>query len=154
MINWEAYLGMFLGGMFKFIVAPATGAALSMSFIEIFVLSVSSMMFSVVIFTFFGIGIRNFITKRYVRKKKIFSPAKRRIVRIWKKNGMNGVAFFTPIFFSPIIGTMIAISFGEGRKSIILKMLISAVFWGILFSFVASYWGETAFKLLKNINFL
>lgn len=152
MINWETYFGIFLGGMFKFIVAPTTGAALSMSFIEIFILSVSSMMFSVTIFTFFGIEIRNFIDKRYVRKKKLFSPTKRRIVKIWKKNGMTGVAFLTPVFFSPIIGTMIAISFGENRRSILIKMLISAVFWGTILSFVASYWGADAFKFVTNTD--
>ena len=142
---------MFVAGIFKFILVPATGATLSMSFIEIFILSVSSMMFSVTIFTFFGVEIRNFINKRYVRKKKLFSPTKRRIVRVWKKNGMNGVAFLTPILFSPIIGTMIAISFGEEKQSILIKMLISAVFWGIILSFVASYWGVNAFKFVTNI---
>lgn len=150
MINWEAYFGIFLGGMLKFIVAPATGAALSMSFIEILLLSVSSMMASVLIFTFFGIEIRRFINKRYVRKKKMFSPAKRRMVKTWKKNGMNGVAFLTPVLFSPIIGTMIAVSFGEQKRNIIIKMLLSAIFWGVILSFVATYWGVDAFKLIMD----
>ena len=72
------------------------------------------------------------------------------MVKLWRKRGMLGVAFLTPVLFSPIIGTMIAISFGEQKRNIIIKMLISAIFLGTIFSFIASYWGIDAFKWIKN----
>lgn len=53
----------------------------------------------------------------------------RRTVRVWNRRGLIGIAFFTPVLFSPVGGALIAASFGEDKKKIILYMFLSACFW-------------------------
>jgi hypothetical protein len=63
-------------------------------------------------------------------------------VNIWRKYGLKGVAFFTPILLTPIGGTILAVSFGESKGKIFLYMLCSAIFWGIILSVAVHYFGE------------
>jgi len=53
-------------------------------------------------------------------------------VKIWRKYGIWGVAALTPILFTPIGGTMIAVSFGEKKPKILLAMLLSASLWSVI----------------------
>lgn len=48
---------------------------------------------------------------------------------------MWGISFFTPLLFTPIGGTLIAVSFGEKVKNIIYKMFVFCVFWTLFFTF-------------------
>jgi len=91
-------------------------------------------MTSVLIFSLLGTSAKEKIFKRWQRKKKLFTPRNRRMVRILRKYGLKGVAFLTPVFLSPIIGTVMAASFGESKRRIFFYMLGSAVFWGVIFS--------------------
>lgn len=69
----------------------------------------------------------------YIEKKsepkKIFTRRNRSIVKIWKKYGLYGIAFLTPIILSIPIGTIIANSLVDNRKKILLYMFVSLVFW-------------------------
>jgi len=81
---------------------------------------------------------------RYVREmkgKKKFTARNRRIIRVWKKYGLKGVAFFTPIFLSIPIGTFIMTRLEKKRKIILLYLFISVVFW--------SFTLTTLFELLN-----
>lgn len=91
-------------------------------------------MTTVVVLTLLGENARKRFLHRLRKKKKLFTPKNRRMVRMWRKYGLKGVAFLTPVFFSPIIGTVMAISFGEPAKRIFFYMLGSALFWGVIFS--------------------
>lgn len=73
---------------------------------------------------FYGI-----LKKTIFRNTKIFSPKTRNIVRVWNKRGLIGIAFLTPILFSPVGGGLIAVSFGKDKKKIIFYMFLSACFW-------------------------
>jgi hypothetical protein len=68
---------------------------------------------------------------RYIsgKKKKIFSPRSRRIVRLWKRYGFAGVAAITPIILSIPLGTFILTRFETKKKRILLYMFVSIVFW-------------------------
>ncbi len=126
------YLSVFLVGMFKFFIAPFTGFGLGLGFLETYICTVAGMMLSVVIFAYLGKYAKNRFTKFFSKKKRLFSPYNRRLVQVWQKYGMWGVALLTPILFSPIVGTLIAISFGESPLRIIYFMFISASFWGMV----------------------
>lgn len=128
------YITVFLLSMVKFIGGPISGAAAGLTWLETFIFTVAGMMASVLIFSLLGASAKKKIFSRLQRKKKLFSPRNRRMVKIWRKYGLSGVAFLTPVFFSPIIGTVMAVSFGESRQRIFFYMLVSAVFWGIIFS--------------------
>ena len=144
------YLVVFAMSMFKFIFGCVGGAVRNFSYLETVLITVVGMMTSVVLFTFFGIAIRNWFFIAFRRKRKIFSKRNRRIVKIWRKYGIIGVAFLTPILFSPILGTLIAVSFGEDKKRIFFHMLWSAALWAIILSYITTQFDIESAKELKN----
>ena len=136
--------------MFKFIFGCVGGAVRGFSYFETVWITVFGMMTSVIIFTYFGIAIRNWFFRTFYRKRKIFSKRSRRIVRIWRKYGIVGVAFLTPVLFSPIVGTLIAVSFGEDKRRIFFHMIWSAVLWAVILSYITTQFNiESANELRK-----
>ncbi len=65
------------------------------------------------------------------RKRRIFTKRNRRIVKIWKKYGLAGIAIVTPVLLSIPIGTIIANSLESNKKKILLYMFLSILFWTI-----------------------
>jgi uncharacterized membrane protein len=130
------YLAVYLISMIKFIGGPLSGVAAGLTWIETFIFTVLGMMTTVLLLSLLGKNARKTLFSKFSKnkKKKLFTPKNRRLVRIWRKYGLKGVAFLTPVFFSPIVGTIMAISFGEPAKRIFFYMLGSAVFWGVIFS--------------------
>lgn len=66
---------------------------------------------------------------RTKKQKKIFTPRNRRIIRIWKKYGLWGVAWLTPIILSIPVGTFIMTRLEKKKKKIVFKLLISIITW-------------------------
>jgi hypothetical protein len=124
------YITVILSSSFKYALGPVMGKVFSLSNLEIIILMIIGMMVTVILLTtligdlFYGL-----LKKTIFRKRKIFSPKTRNIVRIWNKRGLIGIAFLTPVLFSPIGGCLIAISFGEEKRKIIFYMFLSACFW-------------------------
>ncbi len=144
------YLSVFAGSMFKFIFGPLAGAATGLSIFETSVFTALGMMATVVIITYAGTELRQQIMKRFVKKAKEGeeSEKKKRLNRLWAKYGIAGVALLTPIVFSPPGGAIIAVSFGEKKEKILLYMLLSAFFWGFVFSALVIIGGEQVTNLL------
>ncbi len=140
------YLSVFLISTLKFIGGPVLGEAEHLSFLETFAFTVLGMMATVVIVTYLGTWIRRRFFERSLNKRKStkpnITPKRRRLVRIWQRFGIRGLAFLTPIFFSPVIGTVLAVAFGERRPRIIRYMLVSAVFWGLILTFAVHQLGH------------
>lgn len=137
------YLTVFINSMFKFLLGPVTGVAVGLSLLETFFFTVSGMMTTVTLVSFVGDRMRIWWNKRNAGKKqKVFTRKNRRIVSIWSRFGIQGLAFLTPILLSPIVGTMLAVSFGEKRSRIYWYMFVSALFWGIALSFFFHYIGD------------
>ncbi len=147
------YLVVFAMSMFKFIFGCVGGAVRNFSYLETLIITVLGMMTSVVIFTFFGLAIRNWFYRTFPKKRNKFSKRNRRIVKIWRKYGIIGVAFLTPLLFSPIGGTLIAVSFGERKQRIFFHMLWSAILWAAFFAFITTQFNIDSMKELKNYFF-
>ncbi len=130
--------------MIKFIAGPIGGRSAGLHFITTVIVTITGMMSMVVVFTFFGGWIRKNLFSRFAKKRKRFTPRSRKFVKIWKKYGLQGVAFLTPVFLTPIGGTLLAVSSGSPREKILLYMLISAVGWAFVFTAVI-YLGFDAF---------
>jgi len=142
------YGTVFLGSMFKFIFGPLTGAASGLSLWETTLISVGGMMTSVLIFSLIGQGARKvWVTqlRKHNSPRPLFTRANRRIVTVWKHFGLGGIAFFTPLIFSPIVGTMLAVSFGETPRRIVPAMLLSAIFWGVALTWLVRVAGGSLF---------
>ena len=131
------YISVFLLSMVKFFGGPVAGAAIGLSFWDTLMLTVGGMMTSVIIFSFIGTAVsRRFAASRRLKNKKVFNKKSRRIVKVWMKFGMGGIAFMTPILLSPIIGTILATVLGAKRLQIILHMFWSAILWGTIFTYL------------------
>lgn len=75
------------------------------------------------------------VTYEYVEahseKRRIFTKRNRRIILIWKKYGLTGIAIITPILLSIPIGTIIANSLESRKSKILLYMFLSILFWSV-----------------------
>lgn len=128
-------LGIYFLCWFKFLSGPILGTAAGFSVWVNILVTIAGMMTSVLIFTLLGTKIKRIFEGNFPSKPKlIFSKKNRRIVNLWRKYGEIGIAFLTPILFTPIVGTLIMVSFGVKKRHIYLHMLWSATFWAVFFS--------------------
>ncbi len=142
-----SYFTVYLFASVKFALAPPTGIALGLSQLETIFCTVAGMSTTAFLIPLLGEKLFAHLRKRRLQKGKkikIFSPRKRLIVRIWQKFSIWGIAFLTPVLFSPIVGCAIAVSFGVPRPKILLTMALSALFWAFLMTigseWVARWW--------------
>ncbi|QNF33388.1 hypothetical protein HUW51_11895 [Adhaeribacter swui] len=130
------YLSVYLLSMVKFFGGPLAGISMGLSFGMTLLLSVTGMMTSVFIFSQVGMMVsRWYVARHRAQNKPIFSKKSRKIVKIWQRFGIKGIAFLTPVLFSPVIGTIMATVLGASQRHILFHMLWSAIFWGIAFTF-------------------
>ena len=71
------YIIVFLISMFKFIGGPAFGAAYDLNVPVTALVTVLGMMTTVVIISFFGIRLRQWIQSRFVKQRKVFTKQNR-----------------------------------------------------------------------------
>lgn len=126
------YISVIIASTVKFVGGPLSGAALGLTWLETALCTTVGMMISVVIITYAGVGIRLLMQRIRPSTPKRFTKRTRLAIRIWKRSGMAGIAFLTPILLTPIGGTILAVSFGVNRGQLILYMLISGVVWAII----------------------
>lgn len=67
-----------------------------------------------------------------VPTKKIFTPRTRKIVRIWRRYGLIGLAALTPVIFSIPVGTFFMTRLEKNKKRIIFYMFISITCWSLI----------------------
>jgi uncharacterized membrane protein len=136
------YLSLVLASCLKFVGGPLSGFALGLHWVEIAACTATGMMIAVVLFLFLGDFIQQIINKYRRQPPKRFSRQTRYAVKVWQRFGMTGIAFMTPILFTPIGGTLIAISFKVKKLKVIYSMLISAVCWAVIQSLFVFYLSE------------
>jgi membrane protein DedA with SNARE-associated domain len=133
---------VFLSSMVKFILGPLGGYAARLHPVITILLTVAGMMTSVLAFTYFGEWLRSKLLHGVLKKRRKFSARNRKFVTLWKKYGLSGVAILTPLFLTPIGGTILAVSAGSPKERIILFMLISAVAWAVIFTVIIYFFGH------------
>lgn len=144
--NIVEYLSVLLSSSFKFLFGPLQGKAYGLPWLLTATLTAAGMMLSVVVFTYFG----QYLKQRFFKAKKIFTPANRRKVTLWRRYGIVGVALFTPLLLTPIGGTLVANAFGEKKEKIFFWMSIFATIWGILVTLMVYEAGDLLQGLLHN----
>ena len=118
--------------MFKFVGGPAMGMAFGLTFWETVGITILGMMTTITIISTVGPGFRKWSEKSFRINPKLFTKRNRRFVRFWKKYGLFGVSFLTPVVFSPVLGALLVNAFGGSKKKIITYMLLSAIFWAFV----------------------
>jgi membrane protein DedA with SNARE-associated domain len=122
-----------LSSMLKFILGPLEGYALRLHFLVTYGSTVLGMMISVLVVSFFGDWLRHTVLKKYFEKREQHPPTGK-FTTMFLKYGLGGIAFLTPLFLTPIGGTILALGLGKPRRKIVLYMLISAAIWGFIFT--------------------
>jgi hypothetical protein len=125
-----------VASMIKFFGGPIAGFLTGVPLKTTILLSASGMMVAVIATTIFAKTITKFLENRPKTKKRIFTKRSRFAVKIWTKLGLFGIAMLTPPLFTPIGGTLMALSFKTNTFKMIGYMLVSAIFWGIVVSWL------------------
>lgn len=133
------YGTVFLVSMFKFVIGPTTGIFAGLSIPESALISAFGMSVSVIVFSYGGTAVRDWWFTAFRHDRKLFSPRNRKVVKFWIRYGIKGLAFLTPVVFGPIVGTLLAVSFGEDKSRIFRFMALSALFWGFILSIILFY---------------
>jgi uncharacterized membrane protein len=68
----------------------------------------------------------------HVPPKKIFTKRSRRIVKIWRRYGLIGLAALTPVIFSIPLGTFFMTRYEKNRNKIFFYMFISITLWSLI----------------------
>ena len=142
------YLSIIASGMIKFVLPMTLGKAAGLPMPVTMLLTVISMMITVSIITYGGQPVRDWLVRRFARNRKLFTKRNRRFVKVWRRWGVSGVAFLTPVLLSPPIGTMLVVAAGAKRNQILIYMLVSAVFWSVTQTF---FW-YVAVDWLQSLN--
>ncbi len=129
--------------MLKFIAGPTLGYAAGFSFIVTVIITIGGMMSSVLFFTYLGTLLRENVLRRFYKRRKLFTKRNRRFVKIWKKYGIVGISFLTPLILTPIGGTILLTSVGSPKNKIVWTMLLSSIFWSLFFTAVIYSFGTT-----------
>jgi len=128
--------------MLKFIAGPVGGYAAGLHMILTIALTVGAMMTSVLLFSYLGVTLKRVLLDKLFAKRRKFTKRNRRFVYIWKKYGIRGVAFLTPLIFTPIGGTLLMTSMGAPRRKIFVSMFLSALFWSVTFTSLIYVFGQ------------
>lgn len=146
---------IYFSSMFKFIFGPLGGYGVGLHPITTILTTVFGMMTVVFAFTYFGEWIRKQFFSNARKKKRMNRKRAVIFIRLWKKYGLSGVALLTPIVFTPIGGTLLAVSSGSPRDKIIYYMFVSASFWSVLISMAIYFFGNKVLPdfLLPTRNF-
>jgi uncharacterized membrane protein len=143
------YVSVYLISTMKFIGGPLAGMSLGLSYLETVFLTIAGMMTSVSVFSVVGRAASKWYSQyRRSYNRPVFSRRSRRVVRIWRNFGVVGVAFFTPLFLTPVFGTIVAAVFGVPRKQIFTHMLWSATMWSFILTFVVYRFQEAVLEYL------
>lgn len=129
--------------MLKFIFGPTLGYGAGFSYLVTVLVTIAGMMSSVVLFTYLGTYIRENWLNRFFKNKKVFTKRNRKFVSIWKRYGIKGVAFLTPLLLTPIGGTLLLTTYNTPKRMILSYMLVSAIFWSLILSGIVYFAGDT-----------
>ncbi len=134
------YLIVYGSSMVKFIFGPTIGTASGVPWVWTAILTACGMMTSVFLFSYFGHQIRALYLRAFgLNKRKVFTRKNRQFVRVWRKYGIQGVSFLTPLILTPILGTILANAFGGRKKDIFQYMAISAFFWAFVITYMVKF---------------
>ncbi|MDI9870704.1 hypothetical protein [Flectobacillus roseus] len=129
------YFTVMVATSIKFFNGPIAGLLLELTWWETAVCTILGMMLTVISVLVIGTSVRSLIQKYRKTPAKLFSRRTRFAVKLWKRVGIWGISCFTPLFFTPIGGTLLALSFRVSVLRILVTMSVFAVFWGITLTY-------------------
>lgn len=133
-MQWGAYFAVMAASSIKFVAGPITGFGIGLSMLETILCTWVGMMTTVTIMLTIGRFLVQQISRLRVQKPKLFSGRARYAVRVWQRFGIIGIAVMTPLLFTPIGGSLLALSFKVPTLRVLFFMALSGIFWAIVFT--------------------
>jgi uncharacterized membrane protein len=133
-MQWGAYFAVMAASSIKFVAGPLTGFGLGLSMLETIVCTWMGMMFTVTVMLTIGRFLVQQIARIRIQKPKLFSGRVRYAVSIWQRFGIKGISVMTPLLFTPIGGSLLALSFKVPTPRVLFFMAISGIFWSVIFT--------------------
>jgi hypothetical protein len=135
-MNIAKYVSVALASMLKFIGGPLAGLALQLSWVETAACTLAGMMTSVLLVVFAGTALDRLLQRYRKTPTRRFTKRTRLAVRIWQRAGLAGIALLTPLLLTPVGGTVLAVSFRVPTGRLMLAMLASGTFWGVVLTYL------------------
>lgn len=133
-MQWGAYFAVMAASSIKFVAGPITGFGIGLSMLETILCTWVGMMTTVTIMLTIGRFLVQQISRLRVQKPKLFSGRARYAVHVWQRFGIIGIAVMTPLLFTPIGGSLLALSFKVPTLRVLFFMALSGIFWAIVFT--------------------
>ncbi len=84
--------------------------------------------------------------QRWLYSRGLLLKRRERVVRIWSRYGILGVAFQAPIVTGAPLGTLLALGLGAPAKRLLFWMSVSVLLWGAILTGAAAL----GFSLFAN----
>lgn len=133
-MSWGAYSGVIIATGLKFIAGPITGFGLGLTWYETVIFTWLGAMITILLTLSTGKLLISFISRFRKSKPILFSKRVRYAVRIWQKFGIKGIAALTPLIFTPIGGSLLALSFRVPMPRVLFFMAISSLLWALFYT--------------------
>ena len=133
-MSWGAYFAVMFATALKFIAGPITGFSLGLAWYETLFFTWLGAMLTVTFIVSMGQIILKSLSSFRKTKPLLFSKRVRYAVQIWQKFGIKGIAALTPLIFTPIGGSFLALSFKVPLPRILIFMAISSILWALLYT--------------------
>ena len=70
--------------------------------------------------------------QQLIYRSRRLAKRRERVERVWKRYGIPGLALQAPLLTGPILATLLALTLGAPPRPLLLWMLASVVFWGVV----------------------
>ncbi len=70
--------------------------------------------------------------QQLIYRSRRLAKRRERVERVWKRYGIPGFALQAPLLTGPILATLLALSLGTPPRPLLLWMLASVMFWGVV----------------------
>ncbi|NOU92831.1 small multi-drug export protein [Paenibacillus sp. LMG 31456] len=130
-----AWFSVIVAGILELWVAIPLGFTLKLPPVLTAIWSAVGSIGAAAIIIFFGKSIRSWLVHRFQQKNERKETT---MSRIWKKYGIIGLGFLSPLITGAPLGAAIGVSFGAKPDKLMLWMTIGIVFWSAVLTTAVS----------------
>lgn len=152
---WKILSAFLLSGLFFAKMGmPAAILAYKFDFLKVFIVTVSGGLTGTIVFTYLSASLINWwkhVKSRYFKthkKARTFTKANRRIIRIKRRFGLAGIAFFTPILLSVPLGAFLGERFYRQKQKVIVALSVAIILWEVALYFIYYFFYNSLQKFL------
>jgi hypothetical protein len=140
------FMAVALTAALKFFGGPVVGLALGLVWWQTALATFCGAMCSIALVAVLGQSLVRWSQKFRKKPSPRFNKRSRMAVWVWQRFQMSGIAFLTPLVFTPIGGTLLALSFRVPFWRLLGHMAWACAFWAVVFGYSVG-WIQSFFSL-------